>query len=109
MKRFEIYTSKFRVLNLITGIILLLTHNLTAQIGYYDAPYTRYEADKGTLTNSAAATSASYDQTQVQSEASDQICVNLPGANSSVEWTVTAPGNGLVVRYSIPEGQTAAL
>jgi hypothetical protein len=109
MKRLKIYINKLKVLNLITGIVLLLANNLTAQIGYYDAPYTRYEADLGTLSNGAVATSKSYDQTLLQSEASDQICVTMSTTNATVNWTVSAAGDGLVVRYSVPDGQSALL
>jgi hypothetical protein len=99
---------RFKIINLIISIIVFLTTALNAQVGYYDAPYIRYEANLGTLTN-AAATSKSYTQSALQSEASDQICVNLSNAGASVEWTVTADGDGLVVRYSIPDGQSGTL
>lgn len=87
---------------------LFLMNNLMAQRGYYDAPYTRYEADKGTLSN-ASATSQSYKQSDLQSEASEQVCVNMSSGNASVEWTVNAAGDGLVVRYSVPDGQSGEL
>src|SRR4051812_19327465 len=93
---------KTKALNLIIAIILFFANDLKAQIGYYDAPYTRYEADLGTLTNGAVATSKSYDQSTIQSEASDQICVNLSAASATVNWTVSAAGDGLVVRYCVP-------
>jgi hypothetical protein len=99
---------RFKIINLIIGIILFLTTTLNAQIGYYDAPYTRYEANLGTLTN-ATATAKSYTQSTLQSEASDQVCVDLSGAGASVAWTVTADGDGLVIRYSLPDGQSGSL
>src|SRR6478735_2311729 len=98
---------KIKILNLIICVILIIANNLNAQnIGYYDAPYSRYEADLGTLANGAAATSKSYNQWDLQSEASEQVCVNLPNTNSSIQWTISADGDGLVVRYCVPEGQT---
>jgi hypothetical protein len=89
-------------------MIILWTKDLTAQIGYHDVPYTRYEADLATLTN-ATATVKSYDQSVLQSEASEQICVDMSTVGSSVEWTVSAAGDGLVVRYSVPNGQSGVL
>ncbi|MEP6804196.1 MAG: hypothetical protein ABI892_06725 [Flavobacterium sp.] len=62
---------------LLTGIFfVLLTSNLYAQRGYYDAPYKRYEANLGQLSNGATTTSKSYIQADLQSEATDQQCVN---------------------------------
>ena len=87
---------------------LFLTSNLIAQRGYYDAAYVRYEANEGSL-SSANATSRSYKQSDLQSEASGQICVNMSNNNASVEWTVSKTGDGLVVRYSVPDGQSGEL
>lgn len=80
--------------------------NIFAQRGYYDAPYKRYEADLGTLSNGALVMPKSFSQPDLQSEASDQICVDMSAANSAVEWTVTEAADGLVLRYSIPDGET---
>jgi hypothetical protein len=91
----------------ITSIWLLASIS-SAQIGYYDAPYLRYEADLGTLTN-ATVTSKSYQQSDLQSEASGQVCVNLANIGSLVGWTLSQPADGLVLRYSVPEGQTGTL
>jgi hypothetical protein len=90
-------------------LVALCVSNLNAQIGYHNAPYTRYEANVGTLTNGAASTTKSYNQADLQSEASEQICVNLPNTGSSIQWTLTSEGDGLVVRYSVPDGQTGTL
>ena len=88
---------------------VLLTSNLYAQRGYYDAPYKRYEANAGQLSNGAATTSKSYIQADLQSEASDQICVNMSATNATVQWTLTEAADGLVIRYSVPDGQSATL
>lgn len=88
---------------------ILLTKNLHAQRGYYDAPYKRYEANLGQLSNGSATTSKSYVQADLQSEASDQQCVNMSAANATVQWTLTEAADGLVIRYSVPDGQTATL
>ncbi|MBX9851493.1 MAG: T9SS type A sorting domain-containing protein [Cytophagaceae bacterium] len=97
-----------KILHLITFSFFMLAADLLAQTGYYDAPYVRYEADLGTL-NNATLTAKSYAQSDLQSEASDQVCVNLSNAGASVEWTVSAAGDGLVVRYSVPDGQSGVL
>ena len=90
-------------------LFLLSAFTVSAQRGYYDAPYKRYEADLGLLSNGALATSKSYVQADLQSEASDQKCVNLGSANATIEWTLTEAADGLVIRYSVPDGQTAII
>ena len=97
-------------LSLIVFSTLFLIHTLYAQEqrGYYDAPYTRYEADQGTLTNASVPT-MSFSQKDLQSEASEQVCVNLSGKDASVEWKVKKEGDGLVVRYSVPDEKSGVL
>lgn len=90
------------------GILSILTFELHAQVGYFDAPYTRYEANLGTLTN-ATISSKSFNQGALQSEASEQVCVDLSANAAAVQWTVTAAGDGLVVRYSVPDGQSGSI
>ncbi|HEY8402775.1 MAG TPA: sugar-binding protein [Cytophagaceae bacterium] len=92
---------------LICSVICIVTIGY-AQRGYYDAPYTRYEADKGILSN-AFLTPRSFAQADLQSEASEQVCVNMSAGGASVEWTLTSEGDGLVVRYSVPDGESGAL
>jgi len=89
-------------------LFLSFVGSVLAQRGYYDAPYKRYEAETGTLTN-ASATPKSYKQSDLQSEASDQVCVNMTAANAAVEWTLSEAADGLVVRYSVPDGQSGTL
>jgi hypothetical protein len=79
-----------------------------AQRGYYDAPYKRYEADLGVLTN-ATVSAKSYKQSDLQSEASDQICVNFSQTDASVEWNLAEAADGLVVRYSVPDGESGVV
>ncbi len=79
---------------------------ISAQRGYYDAPYKRYEADLGTLSNGAFVMQKSYAQPDLQSEASDQVCIDLSATNASVEWNITEAADGLVIRFSIPKGET---
>lgn len=84
------------------------TYAQNDQRGYYDAPYTRYEADKGTLSKAKIA-SKSFSQGDLQSEASEQVCVDLSESKGSIEWKLKAQGDGLVVRYSIPDSTTVEL
>ncbi len=82
---------------------------LSAQRGYYDAPYKRYEADLADLTNGAVATSKSYSQADLQSEASDQVCVDMKNTDATAEFTFSEPADGLVIRYSVPDGESAVM
>ena len=82
---------------------------LYAERGYYDAPYIRYEADKAVLSNGAVATLKSYAQTDLQSEASDQICVDMTSSNATAEFNLTEAADGLVIRYSVPDGESATI
>ena len=102
---------KLKLGTLITCAVLFIGNGLHAQSdqrGYYDAAYTRYEADKGTLSK-AKATSMSFNQADLQSEASEQICVDLSSPKSHVEWKLEKEADGLVVRYSIPDSTEGEL
>ncbi len=95
--------------HIVSKLFIHLTSNLCAQRGNYDAPYKRYEANAGQLSNGATTTSKSYIQADLQSEATDQQCVNMSVANATVQWTLTEAADGLVIRYSVPDGQSATL
>lgn len=88
---------------------LLFTSGSYAQRGYYDAPYKRYEANLGQLSNGALVTAKSYSQADLQSEASDQQCVNMSATNATVQWTLSEAADGLVIRYSVPDGQSGTI
>ncbi|HXA02223.1 MAG TPA: hypothetical protein VNW99_09550, partial [Cytophagaceae bacterium] len=94
----------FKILNLIIFAVLFLTKDLYAQEerGYYDAPYLRYEADQGVLSNATIAM-MSFAQKDLQSEASEQVCVDLSSKDASVEWKLKKEADGLVVRFSVPD------
>ncbi|MDR0829964.1 MAG: right-handed parallel beta-helix repeat-containing protein [Prevotellaceae bacterium] len=72
------------------------------QRGYYNAPYTRYEADLGTLAGSYTVSPTTYNQADIAFEASDRKAVNLKNGGSA-EWNVAGNFNrlGIVIRYSI--------
>jgi hypothetical protein len=99
---------RFKFLCYTFCLLLLSSSYLKGQRGYYNAPYVRYEADQGML-NNASITPRSFNQANLQSEASEQLCVNLSNAGAYVQWTLTAEGDGLVVRYSVPDGQSGVL
>lgn len=90
-------------------LIIACAGKLSAQRGYYDAPYLRYEADKATLSNGAVATVRSYAQADLQSEASEQVCVDMKSEGATAEFTFTEAADGLVIRFSVPNGETAAI
>ena len=98
---------KFKILNLAVFAALIFSKDLNAQDqrGYYDAPYIRYEADQGTLSNATVAM-MSFSQKDLQSEASEQVCVDLSAKDASVEWKVKKEADGLVVRFSVPDEQS---
>jgi hypothetical protein len=95
---------KINILSLVIFTVVLGIKDLAAQNqrGYYDAPYTRYEADQGALSNASIAM-MSFNQKDLQSEASEQVCVDLSGNGASVEWKLKKEADGLVVRYSVPD------
>jgi uncharacterized protein YjdB len=85
-------------------IFFVFTSSIFAQQrGYYDAPYTRYEAENGTGNGTSV---TSYAQNNIAYEASGRTCVNLTN-NQSREWTASAAFRGIVVRASGANSQTA--
>lgn len=71
--------------------------------GYINRPYLRYEAEPGKCETNGITLSPSYDQKLLQSEASNQTATNLITKDSYVKWTNSAPGDGLTIRFSIPD------
>lgn len=104
-----IFSKREKYIHIVWILLVLLTSNLYAQRGYYDAAYKRYEANAGQLSNGASVTSKSYVQSDLQSEATDQQCVNLSATNATVQWTLTEAADGLVIRYSVPDGQSGTV
>jgi hypothetical protein len=96
-----------KILNLIVFTALFFGKDLYAQEerGYFDAPYTRYEADQGALSN-ASTPMMSFSQKDLQSEASEQVCVDLSANGASVEWKLKKEADGLVLRYSVPDNDS---
>ncbi len=90
-------------------LFLISAKSLTAQRGYFDAPYIRYEANLATLKNGALVTPKSYSQIDLQSEASEQVCVDMSSENATAEFTFSEEADGLVIRYSVPDEETATI
>lgn len=73
------------------------------QRGYYNRPYERYEAEPGFCETNGTFLAASDNQVDLQSEASHQQAVQLINQNSYVQWKVNQAGDGLTVRFSLPD------
>ena len=71
--------------------------------GYYNRPYERYEAEPDRCEASGLFLAPSDDQRDLQSEASHQQALQLTGSGDFVSWTVNKPGDGLTLRFSLPD------
>ncbi|MDR0873658.1 MAG: Ig-like domain-containing protein [Prevotellaceae bacterium] len=71
--------------------------------GYYDRPYKRYEAEQYKCQTNGIILPATFDQREIQSEASNQIAVQLTNAGDSVAWTNDEAADGLTIRFSLPD------
>ncbi|TFW29488.1 carbohydrate-binding protein [Massilia arenosa] len=69
-------------------------------------PYTTYEAEAGTYAGTLISGGRAWGQ--LSSEASGRAAVQLRTAGQYVQVTTTAAGQGLVVRYSIPDSSNGA-
>lgn len=76
------------------------------QRGYYTRPYLRYEAESGKCSTNAAFLPVSFDQTTLQSEATNQQALQLTAQNHFVEWTNSQVADGLTIRFSLPDNAT---
>ncbi|MDR0873657.1 MAG: Ig-like domain-containing protein [Prevotellaceae bacterium] len=89
----------------IAAIAMLFTSSVFAQStqrGYYDAPYTRYEADVATGTGTVV---NNTNQNNIAFEASERKVVKLTNGQSRT-FTTTAAFRGVVVRASGATGET---
>ncbi len=100
--------NKIVTLIILAGLFFAASLHAQDKRGYYDAPYVRYEADQGALSNATIAM-MSFNQKDLQSEASEQVCVDFSGKDASVEWKLKKEGDGLVVRYSVPDEQSGVV
>ena len=73
--------------------------------GYYTRPYERYEAEEGWCEAQGFFLSPSDDQRDLQSEASHQQALQLQSETDSVSWTIGTAGEGLTLRFSLPDNE----
>lgn len=99
-------------LSLSLYLIIIITPLFTQSIsflddetgrGYYNRPYKRYEAEPNKCRTNGSFLTATYDQSKLQSEASNQVALQLIERNSYVEWTVDELADGLTIRFSLPD------
>lgn len=76
-------------------------------IGAYEMPYTRYEADAAqTITSATEKVAATFDQSETAAEASGQKYIELANGESAIEWEVATPGDGVTLRFTLPDSDT---
>ena len=78
----------------------------TKKRGYYDRPYRRYEAEPGKCTSNGIFLSPASVQTELQSEASNAMATQLIEKNSYIRWINDEAADGMVIRFSIPDGKS---
>ncbi len=99
--------------NFLLGTLFLLITNLNAQSvifgddeiqrGYFDRSCRRYEAEPGNCITNGDFLSETFDQREVQSEASNQTAVQLLAKGDFIQWTNEEAADGLTLRFSIPD------
>jgi len=82
--------------------------------GYYDRTYKRYEAETGKCVTTGNILVATYDQSTLQSEATNQVATQLIAKDSYIQWVNDEAADGLTIRFSLPDvpsgvGTTALL
>ena len=94
--------SSFRLITFCTLVVSVQVE--AAARGAHDMPYTRYDSEVAKPGNGAESRQASqFDQSQIASEASNQHYINLPSAGSFVEWKVATTGDGVTLRFTLPD------
>jgi len=74
-----------------------------SQRGYFDHSYLRYEAEPGKCETTGTFLQPTYDQRELQSEASNQSAVQLIAKDSYVQWKNKNAADGLTIRFSLPD------
>jgi hypothetical protein len=72
-------------------------------------PYVEIQAESTAVATNGTAIGPSFAQGQLAAEASGRKAVTLTGQGKYVEFTLTAPANSVVVRYSIPDTSGGAV
>lgn len=73
--------------------------------GYYNRPYERYEAEPDYCLTNGTFLAPTDDQRLLQSEASHQQALTLTAEGDYVAWTIHRPGDGLTIRFSLPDSE----
>lgn len=69
-----------------------------------DMPYTRYDSGEANLGGGAELkTSNNWNLEEIASQASNQSYVNLPEDGAYAEWTMNTSGDGVVMRFTMPD------
>ncbi|MDD6357105.1 MAG: right-handed parallel beta-helix repeat-containing protein [Bacteroidales bacterium] len=79
------------------------------QRGYYNRPWLRYEAETGKCQTNATVLPASTANANIQSEATNQVAVNLVNKGDYVEWTNEKAANAMTIRFSLPDNATSSI
>jgi hypothetical protein len=69
--------------------------------GYTQRPYLRYEAEQSQTDGTVL--QPTFDQRELQSEASNKQAVSLTAVGQSVQWTNDEAADGMTIRFSIPD------
>ena len=91
---------------LFVSLLLSVSTNINAQSvsnaidddrqrGYYDRPYKRYEAETDKCTTNGTILAASFENIDIQSEASNQVATQLIAKDSYIEWTNDEAADGI--------------
>ncbi len=69
-----------------------------------DMPYTRYDSTIASLGNGASLVrSDDIAKNNIASQASERSYIELPNNNSYAEWTCSTVGNGVTMRFTMPD------
>jgi uncharacterized repeat protein (TIGR02543 family) len=105
VERFKYIAASFasivRALPVVFVFCLALPSSVRAFNGA-TVPWTTYEAENMTFSGGKIL-GPQYGPNLVASESSGRECVQLNGAGQYVQFTVQAPANSMVVRYSVPD------
>lgn len=71
--------------------------------GYYQRPYFRYEAEAGKCETTGTILQPTFDQREIQTEASNFSAVQLITKDSYIQWTNEKAADGLTLRFSLPD------
>lgn len=67
-------------------------------------PYTRYDSTVATVGGGASLVSSKdFSKDNLASQASEQSYINLPSNGSYAEWTMSTTGDGITMRYTLPD------